>query len=207
MDYCNQSWKDRREIVLCRTLFLYLIILFAVRLWYLVGTLSSYCWCPDATYTLKFLYQIKLIVLFFISNRFLFVCFHGHTQWHAFFANDVVCNVVCNWLTNKDWQLQMDIHSSDNKIPLRWRHNERDGVSNHQPHDCLFNHLFMRRSRKTSKLRVTGLCAGNSPVTGEFPAQRASNAENVFIWWRHHALKVLGAMTGYLRRNMKWHIS
>ena len=40
-----------------------------------------------------------------------------------------------------------------------------------------------RRSNKTSKLRVTGLCAGNSPGTGEFPAQRASN---VSIWWRHH---------------------
>ena len=40
--------------------------------------------------------------------------------------------------------------------------------------------------KKTSKLRVTGLCVGNSPVTGEFPAQRASNAENVSIWWRHH---------------------
>ena len=42
------------------------------------------------------------------------------------------------------------------------------------------------RSKKTSKRRVTGLCAGNSPVTGEFPAQRASNAEKVSIWWRHH---------------------
>ena len=39
---------------------------------------------------------------------------------------------------------------------------------------------------KTSKLRVTGLCEGNSPVTDEFPAQRASNAENGSIWWRHH---------------------
>ena len=37
-----------------------------------------------------------------------------------------------------------------------------------------------------SKLHITGLCEGNSPVTGEFPAQRASNAENVSIWWRHH---------------------
>ena len=27
---------------------------------------------------------------------------------------------------------------------------------------------------------------GNSPGTGEFPAQLASNAENVSIWWRHH---------------------
>ena len=47
------------------------------------------------------------------------------------------------------------------------------------PHDCLLNRLFRRRPKKISKLRVTGLCAGNSPVTGEFPAQRASNAENV----------------------------
>ena len=42
------------------------------------------------------------------------------------------------------------------------------------------------RSKKTSKLRVTGLCAGNSPGTGEFPEQMASYAENVSIWWRHH---------------------
>ena len=39
--------------------------------------------------------------------------------------------------------------------------------------------------RKTSKLRLTRLCAGNSPATSEFPAQMASNAENVSIWWRH----------------------
>ena len=69
---------------------------------------------------------------------------------------------------------------------LQWRHNGLDSVSNHQPHHCLLNGLYRRRSKKTSKLRVTGLCAGNSPVTGEFPAQMASNAENVSIWWRHH---------------------
>ena len=45
---------------------------------------------------------------------------------------------------------------------LRWRHNERDSVSNHQPHGCLLNGLLRRRSKKTSKLRVTGLCVGNS---------------------------------------------
>ena len=64
-------------------------------------------------------------------------------------------------------------------FPLQWRHNGLDGVSNHQPHHCLLNHLFWRRSKKTSKLRVTGLWR-------EFPAQMASNAENVSIWWRHH---------------------
>ena len=71
--------------------------------------------------------------------------------------------------------------------PLQWRHNGCDGFLNHQPHHCLLKRLFGRRSKQTSKLRVPGLCAWNSPVTGEFPAQMASNAENVSIWWRHHA--------------------
>ena len=59
-------------------------------------------------------------------------------------------------------------------------------VSNHQPHDCLVSRSFRRISKKTSMLRVTGFCAGNSRLTDEFPAQRASNAENVSIWWRHY---------------------
>ena len=46
---------------------------------------------------------------------------------------------------------------------LQWRHNEVDNVSNYQPHGCSLNRLFRRRSKKTSKLRVTGLCVGNSP--------------------------------------------
>ena len=71
-------------------------------------------------------------------------------------------------------------------LALRWHHNGCDGVSNHQPHDCLLNRLFRRRSKKTSKLIAIGLCVGNSPLTGEFPAQRASNAENVTIGWLHH---------------------
>ena len=75
-----------------------------------------------------------------------------------------------------------NIFTENNAFPLRWRHNGRDSVSNHQPHHCLLNRYML----KTSKLRVTGLCVGNSPVTGEFPAQMASNAEIVSIWWRHH---------------------
>ena len=54
-------------------------------------------------------------------------------------------------------------------LALQWRYNEYESVSNHQPYDCLLDRLLRRRSKKTSKLRVTGLCAGNSPVTGEFP--------------------------------------
>ena len=79
--------------------------------------------------------------------------------------------------------------------PLRLRHNEPDGVSNHQPYDCLLKRLFRRKSKETWKLRVTGLCEGNSPVTGEFPAQMARNAENVSIWWRHHAIGICHCVT------------
>ena len=75
-----------------------------------------------------------------------------------------------------------------NALSLLWRYNGRDCVLNHQPQKCLLNCLFIRRSNKTSKLRVTGLFAENSPGTGEFPAQMASNVENIFIWWRHHVI-------------------
>ena len=73
-------------------------------------------------------------------------------------------------------------------VSTNWRHNERDGVSDHPPHDCLLNRLFRRRSKKISKFRVIGPCEGDSPVTGEFPSQTANNAENVSIWWRHHGM-------------------
>ena len=75
-------------------------------------------------------------------------------------------------------------------LSLQWCHDGRDGVSNHQPHHYLRNRLFRRREKKTPKLRVTDLSAGNSQVTGEFPAQMASNAENASIWWRHHVWKL-----------------
>ena len=67
-----------------------------------------------------------------------------------------------------------------------WRHNESDSVLNHQPDDCLLKRVFTSRSMDTSKPLVTSLCEGNSLVTDEFPAQMASKAENVSIWWRHH---------------------
>ena len=60
---------------------------------------------------------------------------------------------------------------------LQWRRNGRDGVSNHKPHDCLRNRLFRCKSKKTSKLRITGIYAGNPTGTSEFPTQMASNAE------------------------------
>ena len=74
------------------------------------------------------------------------------------------------------------------QLALQWCCKEIDGVSNRQPHDCSLSCLFRHRSKKTSKFRVTGLCAENSPVTGEFPALMANNAGTwkVSHWWRHH---------------------
>ena len=57
---------------------------------------------------------------------------------------------------------------------LQWRHNERNGVSNHRRLDCLLNCLLRRRSKKTIKLRVTGHYEGNPPVTGGLPSHKVS---------------------------------
>ena len=121
------------------------------------------------------------------SNNF------NNQYWKSGFI--VICCVRLwyRWHVGMEWKSIPNPH-----FALQWRHNEVDGVSNHQPQTCLLGRLFGRRSKKTSKLRVTGkktpklrvtgLCAGNSPSpgTGEFPAQMASNAENVCILWRHH---------------------
>ena len=46
------------------------------------------------------------------------------------------------------------------QLPLQWRHNECDGVSDHRRLDCLLNRLFRLKSKESSKLCVTGLCGG-----------------------------------------------
>ena len=104
---------------------------------------------------------------------------------------DVFCFIVvnCEFLVDS---CNLFAHSfgAASRPLLQLRHNENDGVSNHQRFHCLLNCWFRIRSETTSKLHVTGLCARNSSVTGEFPAQKASNAKNVSIWWRHHAFHV-----------------
>ena len=92
--------------------------------------------------------------------------------------------------------------------PLRWRHNGRDGVSNHQPHGCLLNRLFRRKSKKTSKLRVTGLCAGNLPWPVNSPHKRPVTRkmfpfDDVImlceIFWRPQHLKGHGYVDGLVQ--------
>ena len=72
------------------------------------------------------------------------------------------------------------------KLSLQWRHNEHDSVSNHQHYDCLLNLFIQTQIKGNIKApRHWPLC-GEFTGTDEFPAQMASYAENVSIWWRHH---------------------
>ena len=83
----------------------------------------------------------------------------GPVTWKIFPLDDIImliAKILC-WLV-------MSIKASPvSQHTLQWRHNDQDSVSNHQPHGCLLSCLYRRRSKKTSKLRVTGLCVGNSP--------------------------------------------
>ena len=74
------------------------------------------------------------------------------------------------------------------EVSLQWRHNERDGVSNHRRVDCLFIRLFRYRLKKASKLCINGLYERNPPVTGGFPSEGPANTKNVSIWSRHHVV-------------------
>ena len=91
------------------------------------------------------------------------------TQWltHVFPALKHV------WFNGYTWHIQihpMDSIPHEINTPLQWRHNDHDGVSNYQPHDCLLNRLFRRRSKKTVP-RHWPWC-GEFTGIGEFPAQR-----------------------------------
>ena len=121
------------------------------------------------------------------------VIFGLDNDWAPWITNTLQKIVLHKWyvlLSTVLWACRLATivgAQSVSASPLRWRHNGGASVSNHQPHECLLNRLIRCRSKETSKLRVAGLCVGNSPGTGEFPAQMARNAENVPIWWRHHA--------------------
>ena len=121
-----------------------------------------------------------------------------HRELPSYYQRTRVCCRICT--------------KSTNVMTLQWRHNERHGDSNPRCLDRLLNRSSRRRSKKTSKLRVTGLCEGNPPVTGGFPSQRASNADNVSIWWRHREqqttkhskARTVGGDVLYFHEDMIW---
>ena len=149
------------------------------------------------TFLLYFSIVVILVILIQVINN---QNSPGLRHWHSgtgAIAPVPEKDLVNRSISNKNTTQQIVIRKCnifDEQLSLQWRHDERDGVSNHQSHDRLLKRLFRRRSKKTSKLCVTGHCEGNSLVTVESPAQRASNAENVSIWWRHHV------------KMIRWHV-
>ena len=98
----------------------------------------------------------------FTGNQWIPLIKASDAEFDVFF----ICAWANSWTSNGDaGDLRRHRAHHGVTIALQWRHNEHDGVSNHQPHDFLLNRLFRRRWEKTSKLCVTGFCEGNSPVT------------------------------------------
>ena len=113
--------------------------------------------------------------LFNLKISYILLTYYQLNPWKQisvkFWSNDnqfiekkenAICKMVSNLLRLEHVKLPCSGHG----ISLWWPHNERDGVLNYQPHDCLLKRLFRHRSKKTSKLRVTDLCEGNSPHKG-----------------------------------------
>ena len=101
-------------------------------------------------YTHTLVFPIDVISIFFFWN----ILWSDHIKMYPviWYSPTYILSCITKWL-------------GETQVWLQWRHNDRDGVWSPQSHDCLLNRLFRRRLKKTSKLRVTGLCAGNSPVT------------------------------------------
>ena len=76
---------------------------------------------------------------------------------HLFFGFDCDTKYAYQWLFNLG-QFGYD-------RTLHWRHHVRAVFSNLKGLDFLLDRLFRPRSKKITKLRVIGLCEGNSPVT------------------------------------------
>ena len=125
---------------------------------------------------MRWLNVVAFRLMKFVYKRWKMIVEHGHTnpefsqhnndgtfqwtQWSCWPWAQPMWDDVSHWL-------------SPYPESLLWRHTGHDGVSNHQPHDCFLNRLVRRRSKKESKLRVTGLFCGEftGPRNSEFPAQ------------------------------------
>ena len=143
-----------------------------------MGSLSRVIQKNTAIYRERTVLRICYIAVDIILKKPFNITFHVHGE---------MIYTVHQIFHNTEWAIRQPYYRAKLlKSTLQWPYNERDGVSNHRHLHCLLNRLLRGRSKKRSKLHVTGLCKGNPPVTGWFPSQRTSNAENVSISWRHY---------------------
>ena len=110
-------------------------------------------------------------------------------QWRGALMFSLICARINGWVKREAgdsrrhralYDVTAMVIIAITPIPLQWFHNERDCVSNYRRLNCLPNRLFRRRSKKNQSSMSL---EGNPPVTGGLPAQGASNAKNVSIWW------------------------
>ena len=114
-----------------------------------------------------------------VSLLYILLCYYAHIWFIMCTHYESYMRVITCWVAwthiaalvqETAWRCRTGDKLLHEPNILHWRHNGHNSVSNHQPHDCLFSRLFPSRSKETSKLRVTGLCAGNSPH--KWPATR-----------------------------------
>ena len=120
-------------------------------------------------------YRIPMCCHSYIPSLIFIYCpIGGFRQWRDLFCwGSWIIISSCNLhlvLTYKPTVVCYGIRVDALLMPLQWHHNGCDGVSNHQRLDCLLNRLFRHWSKKTSKLHVTGLCAGihRWPVNAQY---------------------------------------
>ena len=132
----------------------------------------------------------KIIHWYFVGNSQYFLV---GDIWDALCVQDIMawCKLCRVWLNSIHKKTNLDDGFAANCI---WDCNYSDVIMGAMASQItnlaiVYSTVYSGADqRKHQSFRVTGLCVGNSPVTGEFPAQMASNAENVSIWWRHHIM-------------------
>ena len=140
---CTRLVCDRAEFSMHVVILCYHIPWWLHAMWTITVTSQWVRWCPKSPAS-------RLLAQPFSSGADQRK--HQSSAWLAFVRGPLDCS--------HNRPFAGGIH----RIPsLHCRHNDHDGVSNHQPHGCLLKRLFRRTSKKTSKFRVTGLCVGNSP--------------------------------------------
>ena len=120
-----------------------------------------------------------------MGEKWIWISFKNHLwtisfspKCNATFYNEMICRI--------SFVKEFEIYRVKT---LQSRHNERDGASNHQPHDCLQNYLFRHRSKKTSKVCVTGLCS--IPCTkGQLHGKVFHLMTSSWIQWRQPESKL-----------------
>ena len=147
--------------------------------------------------------EILIIFLYFHSGKCIWKM--SSQNWRPFCLG---LNVLTYWprcgnnfkfvISEQTLRIQFVSTSSQSGMTLGWmpqiwwHYNDVIMIAMASQITCLTivlsNRLFRRRSKIIPKLRVIGLCEGNSQMSGEFPAQGASNVEHASIWWRHHGL-------------------